>query len=112
MLEDLSALAIVPKARAIAARRLSQNDYDELMRRRSVIEVVAALKSHPCFEKSLAGLGANGEVHREQLEQALSKDIFFKYESLMRYSFRENHFGAFFLVRCEVNEILAKLNLL
>ncbi len=112
MLEDLSALAIVPKARAIAARRLSQNDYDELMRRRSVIEVVAALKSHPYFEKSLAGLGANGEVHREQLEQALSKDIFFKYESLMRYSFREHHFGAFFLVRCEVNEILAKLNLL
>ena len=112
MLEDLSALAIVPKARAIAARRLSQSDYDELMRRRSVIEVVATLKNHPYFAKSLAGLGTNGEVHREQLEQALSKDIFFKYESLMRYSFRENHFGAFFLVRCEVNEILAKLNLL
>lgn len=113
MLENLSALAIVPKARAIAARRLSQSDYDELMRRRSVIEVVAALKSHPYFEKSLAGLGSGGgETHREQLEQALAKDVFYKYESLMRYSFRENHFGAFFLVRCEVNEILAKLQLL
>lgn len=111
MLENLSALAIVPKARAIAARRLSQSDYDELMRRRSVIEVIATLKNHPYFEKSLAGLGS-GEMHREQLEQALAKDIFFKYEALMRYSFRENHFGAFFLVRCEVNEILAKLQLL
>ena len=112
MLNNLSGLAIVPKARAIAARRLSQSDYDELMRRRSVIEVVATLKSHPYFEKSLAGLGSGGDVHREQLEQALARDVFFKYETLMRYSFRENHFGAVFLVRCEVNEILAKLSLL
>ena len=112
MLENLSALAIVPKARAIAARRLSQSDYDELMRRRSVIEVVSTLRSHPYFEKSLAGLGSGGDVHREQLEQSLARDVFFKYEALMRYSFRENHFGAFFLVRCEINEILAKLNLL
>jgi V/A-type H+-transporting ATPase subunit C len=35
MLENLSALAIVPKAKAIAARRLSHGDYLELMRKRS-----------------------------------------------------------------------------
>ena len=34
MLENLSALAIVPKAKAIAARRLSHSDYLELMRKR------------------------------------------------------------------------------
>ena len=49
MLENLSALAIVPKAKAIAARRLSHGDYLELMRKRSVIEVTAALQSHPYF---------------------------------------------------------------
>ena len=47
MLENLSALAIVPKAKAIAARRLSHGDYLELMRKRSVIEVTAALQSFP-----------------------------------------------------------------
>ena len=41
MLENLSALAIVPKAKAIAARRLSHSDYLELMRKRSVIEAVS-----------------------------------------------------------------------
>ena len=45
MLENLSALAIVPKAKAIAARRLTHNDYLELMRKRSVIEVMATLQS-------------------------------------------------------------------
>ena len=53
MLENLSALAIVPKAKAIAARRLSHGDYLELMRKRSVIEVTAALQSHPYFKDSL-----------------------------------------------------------
>ena len=47
MLENLSALAIVPKAKAIAARRLSHSDYLELMRKRSVIEVTAALQTIP-----------------------------------------------------------------
>lgn len=111
MLENMSALALVPKAKAIGAQRLSSADYDELMRRRSVLEVVSTLQSHPYFKKTLSGLtGTN--LHREQIEQALSKDVFVKYEGLMRYSFREGHFGAYFLVRCEVDELLQKLRLL
>ena len=39
MLENLSALAIVPKAKAIAARRLSHSDYLELMRKRRFLRV-------------------------------------------------------------------------
>ena len=41
MLDELSALAIVPKAKAIAARRLTKNEYESLARKRSVIEVTA-----------------------------------------------------------------------
>ena len=43
MLDGLSTLAIVPKAKAIAARRLTKNEYEALARKRSVIEVTAAL---------------------------------------------------------------------
>ncbi len=64
MLENLSALAIVPKAKAIAARRLSHSDYLELMRKRSVIEVTAALQSHPYFKDSLKGLSPNQPAPR------------------------------------------------
>lgn len=111
MLENWSSLAIVPRAKAIAARRLSHDDYLELMRRRSVVEVVATLQSHPYFKDSLAGF-PQSSLHRAQLEEALRKDVFFKYEKLMRYSFRKGHFGAFFMVRCEIDEILVKMRLL
>ena len=75
MMESLSALAVVPKAKAIAARRLTKTEYAELMRKHSVLEIVAYLKEHPYFRHSLAGLDS-ADVHREQLEQALNKDIF------------------------------------
>ena len=45
-------------------------------------------------------------LHRAQIEEALSKDVYYKYESLMRYSFRKGKFGAYFLMRSEINELL------
>ena len=111
MLENMSALAIVPKAKAIAARRLTRNDYMELMRKRSVIEVTATLQSHPYFKDSLTGISQTN-LHRAQIEEALSKDVYYKYESLMRYSFRKGHFGAYFLMRSEITELLSKLRLI
>lgn len=111
MLENMSALALVPKAKHIGSLRLTTEDYQELMRRRSVIEVITTLQNHPYFSKSLGGL-AKSDLHRSQLEEALRRDVFFKYESLMRYSFRKNHFGAYFIVQCEINELLQKLRLM
>ncbi len=111
MLERLSALAILPKAKHMAALRLTKDEYRALMRRKSVLDVVNTLKNHPYFSKTLSGLSSTNP-HREQLEQALSKDLFYKYESLMRYCFRRDHFGGYFLVRSEINEILQKLRLM
>ena len=113
MLNRLSALAIVPKAKAIAARRLTPADYDELMRKGSVPgDRGRAARAHPYFKDSLAGLsGAN--IHREQLEQALARDIFYKYESLLHYvSSKGGGFASFFMMRCEIEELLEKLRLL
>ena len=78
MLENQSALAIVPKAKAIAARRLMRDDYAELERKRSVLEVTTALQNHPYFADSLKGLSPMN-LHRAQIEEALRKDIFYKY---------------------------------
>lgn len=75
MLDGLSTLAIVPKAKAIAARRLTKSEYEALARKRSVIEVTAALQAHPSFKKCLAGVSQTN-LHRAQLEEALRKDIF------------------------------------
>ena len=56
MLDGLSTLAIVPKAKAIAARRLTKSEYEALARKRSVIEVTAALQAAlPAFGRQLEG---------------------------------------------------------
>lgn len=111
MLENMSALAIVPKAKSLGATRLTTDDYRELMRRRSVLEVFSTLQNHPYFQATLGSL-AQTNLHREQVEDALSKDIYFKYERMMRYSFRKGHFDSYFLVRCEIDELLQKLRLM
>lgn len=111
MLENQSALAIVPKAKAIAARRLMRDDYAELERKRSVLEVTTALQNHPYFADSLKGLSPMN-LHRAQIEEALRKDIFYKYESLMHYTYKKGSFGTYFLMRCEITELLAKIRLL
>ncbi len=110
MLLQKSALAALPKARYIASLRLTREEYRSLMRRTSVLEVVGILQNHDYLKQTLGSL-ARTNIHREQLEQALSKDLFFKYESLMRYVYKKNHFGSYFLVRSEINELLAKLKL-
>ncbi len=110
MLLRKSALAALPKARYIASQRLTREEYRSLMRRTSVIEVVGVLQNHNYYKQSLGGL-ARTNLHREQLEQALNKDVFSKYEKLMRYVYQKNHFGSYFLVRSEINELLSKLKL-
>ncbi len=105
-----SALAALPKARYIASLRLTQEDYRSLMRRTSVLEVVGILQNHDYLKSTLGSL-ARTNIHREQLEQALSKDVFYKYDKLMRYVYKKNHFSSYFLVRSEINELLAKLKL-
>ncbi len=111
MIKNMAALAMVPKAKHMAAQCFTQEEYKALTRRRTVLEVVATLQSHPYFSKTLGGISQTNP-HREQIEQALSKDLFYKYEKLMRYCFKQGRFGAFFIVRCEIDEILQKLRLM
>lgn len=52
MLDGLSTLAIVPKAKAIAARRLTKSEYEALARKRSVIEVTARCRHTPLLKNA------------------------------------------------------------
>ncbi len=110
MLNKKSSLAALPKAKYIVAQRLTRDDYRSLMRRTSVVEVVGVLQNHVYFKDTLGQL-ARTNLHREQLEQALSKDLFYKYETLMQYVYEKEHFGSYFLVRSEINELLSKIKL-
>lgn len=104
-------LAIIPKARGMYAKRISMAEYEELMRRRTVPEVTALLKKHTYFKDSLATL-STAELHRGQLEELLSTDIFQKYEALVHYDFSKDSFSHFYLDECEIREIVKAMHLI
>ncbi len=103
--------AIIPKARGMFSTRISRESYGELCRKRTVGEIARYLKSHPYFENSLASLSEQ-DPHRGQIEELLRKDIYIKYERLAHYVPRGDEFGRFFILDCEVSELLLALSLL
>lgn len=101
--------AMIPKARGMYAKRISNAQYEELMRKRTVPEVAALLKKHPYFKNSLATLSTR-EPHRAQVEELLTIDIFNKFEELVRYDFNDHSFAQYFLVECAVRELMSVIH--
>ncbi len=100
--------AIIPKARGMFSGRISRDSYSELCRKRTVAEVARYLKSHPYFENSLASL-SDIDPHRGQIEELLRKDIYIKYGRLAHYIPRNDKFGRFFVLECELTELITAL---
>ena len=111
MLGRTSSLAMIPKSRGIISRHLTEQEYEELMHKRNVNEIGIYLRNHPYFHDSFVGI-QEPDIHRERLEDLLSRDIYYKFESLRRYDFSSGKFAHFFLIDCEVHELLYALHLL
>lgn len=111
MLGRTSSLAMIPKSRGIISHHLTEQEYEELMHKRTVNEIAIYLRNHPYFHDSFVGI-QEPEIHRERLEDLLSRDIYYKFESLRRYDFSSGKFAHFFLIDCEVHELLYALHLL
>ena len=62
--------AVSAKVRALYGRRMTQEDYRQLLSKRTVAEAAAFLKSHPGYAQSLLSFDT-GTAHREDLESAL-----------------------------------------
>ncbi len=84
MLDFLSSNVVLAKARTMYGRRLTQNDYNELLKCRSVNEVAAYLKNSTIYSHALAGI-VESEIHREQLEARLKQELMNDYISLSKY---------------------------
>lgn len=67
MLDFLSSNVVLAKARTMYGRRLTQNDYNELLKCRNVSEVAGYLKNNTIYSHALAGI-VESEIHRGQLE--------------------------------------------
>ena len=67
MLSALSSNAVLSKARAMYGKRLTAENYRELLNCKTVGEIAAVLKSRTVYGKLLAGINEN-EIHRGMLE--------------------------------------------
>ncbi len=74
MLDCFSHNATVAKAKAMHGKRLTPNDYRELMNRRTVAEAADYLKKNTHFRKALASIDVSN-VHRGRLEDILQREF-------------------------------------
>lgn len=84
MLESFSSNATIAKARAFYGKRLTEHDYDELLRKTTVSEVAEYLKNNTHYRTELEGIDTN-TVHRGFLEVLLKRYNFKQYERLCKF---------------------------
>lgn len=106
MLSELSSNVILAKARAMYGRRLTKENYNDLLACQSVWEVADYLKSRTEYGKILSGI-AQAEIHRGLLEARLRQKLMEDNASLCRYEITIGEkFSQYFIRRSEIEQIL------
>lgn len=113
MLGSYSQNVISAKARSMYGKRLTDKDYTELTRKRSVSEVAGYLKNETAYRTCLASINES-LIHRGQLEQILRTELFNRYAKLCRYQTGKTA-GSFYhytIINIEITAILNCIRLL
>ncbi len=107
MLEIFSTKAIVAKARTMYGMRLTDEDYRELIRRQSISEICAYLKTNTHYKSILAPVNEH-TIHRMQLEGLLGRHQLELYERLCNFLQlgEGNSFYSYMIMRLEIDQIL------
>lgn len=101
--------AIIAKARSIYGKRLTSEDYNNLIHRGSVSGVVAYLKTTERYRSTFANVNET-QIHRGQVEQLLSKELFELYRRLCRFmSADKSSFCNYKIKELEVKQIVSAL---
>ncbi len=112
MLSTLASNAILSKAHAMYGRRLTEQNYKDLLNCQSVAEVASYLKNHTAYKQVLAGVNENS-LHRGQLEAKLKQKQLEDYASLCRYEVSVGeYFSGYLLIRSEIEQILHSITLM
>lgn len=104
--------ALLTKCRAMFGKRLSAQDVHALLACRTVSQVAAYLKQNTHYSYALADIDEN-HIHRNRLEEALNKQLFYEYASLCRYELSVGeHLAEYVVMRMELRQLLSFLRLL
>jgi V/A-type H+-transporting ATPase subunit C len=112
MLSEFSSNVVLSKARAMYGKKLTRQNYEDLLACQSVGEVAVYLKNNTVYKKILSGI-EESEIHRGQLESKLRQKLMEDYASLCRYEITVGeHFAQYFIKRNEIDQILHAILLL
>lgn len=76
--------ALSAKARAMFGKRLKTDDYEALLQKKTIGEIVSYLRSDTLFVNTLSGINEKA-VHRGQLEALLRMSLYERMHRLLRY---------------------------
>jgi len=85
MLKEIKYSALSGKSRAMYGKLLSKFDYNALIQKKRVSEILAYLKYNTHYSTILAEVDENN-VHRVDLENALKKDIMTDYSKFRKFA--------------------------
>lgn len=109
---SLSTNAVAAKAKAMYGGRLKYEDYQELLRKRTVGEVASYLKSETSYGPILSDVREN-TIHRGELEHLLRKEFFLRCQKLVRYAGSgQKEFYSFCVREREIDVILNHIRMM
>ena len=109
MLSSLSSNAVLARARTRFGRRLTEQNFNDLLVCKSTQEVAYYLKNRTYYNSILADVSEN-EVTRAQLEVLLKQSLFEDCASLGRYgSSVGEHMSEYLIRRSEIEQIMHSL---
>ncbi len=112
MLSSFSSNTLLAKSRAKYGRRLTKQNFDDLLACQTVNDVAYYLKNHTDYAGVLAGINEN-DIHRGQLEVKLKQKMFEDYASLCRYEISIGEdFSHYLIASSDIEQILHSLLLL
>jgi V/A-type H+-transporting ATPase subunit C len=99
--------AIMTKAKAMYGKRLTEEDYQALINKKSIPEIAAYLKNQTHYKECLANVNES-KIHRGYLEMLIRQDQFVRFSRLIRYANAEDEKGFFRygILKAEVLQIL------
>ena len=104
--------AILAKARAMYGRRLTRQNYQDLLNCRDLPELITYLRSRTAYGNALQEINPLN-TRRAQLEMLLRQNLFDQYASLCRYEMNIGHdFYRYFIIRSEIQEITNRLQVM
>lgn len=101
--------AITAKAKAIYGKRLTKEDYNNLLHKSGVSGVVAYLKTTERYRSTFANVN-EAQIRRGQVEQLLAKQIFETYIRLCRFMSAEKGSFCYYMIKeLEIKQIASAL---